>query len=457
MSNTIFEGLSYSVEEMIEAVHDVITHQGIAYMASNIKSEEMTESSALLLTHKILHILASLRGPRLSGVIQIDEKYLRETQKGSKHLVSFLDGKSKRNKRYRYYRSECGIFGPEFINVLCAVDDKGHYWAKCVSLGPMGMEALKDFQKNINNVAYICTDSASIYSDWCKQQKVPFRHYVEPSGYRKERLARGYHNTDDINHTLTAEEFAINEKINRQMYKEKRYPHLENMGRPIGFDEFNTLKRKFGLGINAVNSFHSRFAKYLEHETQGVASKHLHDYVGAYTFLVNYKTAKQIKTFSLKDAENILVIMTKFTINRNGAPTRAELNTRTISDLPRPSARSVTDARNRIKKAREVIIDPMALKKAAYEGQDAEFIFNKAKFFRQLGTTRLNELAKLHGVYDRKEHKNDRIRRLSELPNADDIIFHEISIALYGDINAMKEAFDKLPEKKKKSKKKAAP
>ena len=73
-----------------------------------------------------------------------------------------------------------------------------------------------------------------------------------------------------------------------------------------------------------------------------------------------------------------------------------------------------------------------------------------------LMATRLNELAKLYGVYDRKETKADRIRRLSDLPEADDIIFNEIAIERYGSVEDMKNAFNKLPEKRKRGRPKKA-
>ena len=78
------------------------------------------------------------------------------------------------------------------------------------------------------------------------------------------------------------------------------------------------------------------------------------------------------------------------------------------------------------------------------------------EIFRSIGTTRLNELAKLYGVYDRKETKADRIRRLSDLPEADDIIFNEIAIERYGSVEDMKNAFNKLPEKRKRGRPKKA-
>ena len=59
-------------------------------------------------------------------------------------------------------------------------------------------------------------------------------------------------------------------------------------------------------------------------------------------------------------------------------------------------------------------------------------------------------------VYDRKETKADRIRRLSDLPEADDIIFNEIAIERYGSVEDMKNAFNKLPEKRKRGRPKKA-
>lgn len=38
---------------------------------------------------------------------------------------------------------------------------------------------------------------------WCKEKK--WKHYIEPSNYRKERQARGNRDTYDMYHTLTPE------------------------------------------------------------------------------------------------------------------------------------------------------------------------------------------------------------------------------------------------------------
>ena len=88
---------------------------------------------------------------------------------------------------------------------------------------------------------------------------------------------------------------------------------------------------------------------------------------------------------------------------------------------------------------------------SAYEGNDdsVQYLFNKEKFFRDIGTIRLNELARLYGVYDRKEDKATRIRRLSTLPDAQDIIFYEVMVSQYGDMETLKEAIERRPQKRK--------
>ena len=449
VTNTIFEGASYSVDEVINAVHSVVNGATTVYMAANNTDAGQSKGSAWLLQHKIRHILASMPMPHLMGVVQLDEKYLRETQKGSRDLVSYLNPDESRRARKHHFRSECGIFGPEFITVLCGVDEYGHYWARCVCLGPMDLKTLEDNMKGvILSPSYVCTDNYGVYSDYCEKRH--YKHYVEPSTYRKERKARGYVDGDDSYRTLTQEDYNKNERINQQLYKERIYPFLENCGRDVSFHEMTQLKYKFHLTINGVNSFHKDIQHLLD-TTQGVSSEYMADYIGAFVYIKNYKRKFNISAFTKKDAAKILAEIVEWTIKQQHSPTREDIMSQTIEHLPRPSKRAATEARNRIKKARQVIIEPKnhASDLNEYEGENTDIIFNKTKFFRSVGTTRLNELAKLYGVYDRKETKADRIRRLSDLPEADDIIFNEIAIERYGSVEDMRKAFEALPEKKK--------
>ena len=254
-ANTLFEETDYTWQEMVDIVFYVITRQPINFICRNNRNSRINNYNIWLIQHKILKLLAMMPKPILTDVIQIDEKYVREAQKGSKSLQSFLGKDYIRKSRRHCYRSECGIFGPEFVNVLCATDNHGHFYAKCVCLGSLGFDELKDLEKHIKNPTYICTDNLEIYSKWCKENK--WKHYIEPSTYRKERKARGYIDTDNTNRELTQEEYALDKKINMELYKIGKYQYIEGSEHKLDYDEFIALRYKFVLGLNSVNSFHA--------------------------------------------------------------------------------------------------------------------------------------------------------------------------------------------------------
>ena len=451
LTNTIFEGTDYTWEEMVRAVHMVINKESVDYIAQNLRSTPLKTASAWLLHNKILYILAKMPTPKLGGVIQIDEKYFRENQKGSHDLISFLDGTSPRKARRHNYRSECGIFGPKFVNVLCAVDNAGHHFAECVCLGPMSEIELSTIDKHLDQVSYICSDNYEAYSIWCKTRN--FKHYVEPSTYRKERKARGYIDTDNIYGELTERDYAKDREINEQLYKEGRYPHIENTNRKIDYDEFIALRYKFGLTINRVNSFHAQLERDLVKVKTGVSSNYLPMYIKAYTYLMNYRSEHDKSNLTLKDAESILVQMCLLTLSNKSSPKTADINNMNISDLPRPTSRVIKKAREEMQKVRKIVnvetLDPRD--QSAYEGDDttAQYLFNKRKFFNDIGTVRLNELIKQYGLYRKGQHKREKIDRLCTLPNVQDIIFYEVYLHNYGSIDEFSKAIQQVPQKRK--------
>lgn len=125
----------------------------------------------------------------------------------------------------------------------------------------MSEAELSTIIKRLNQVSYICSDNYEAYSVWCKARK--FKNDVEPSTYRKERKARGYIDTDNNYGELTEHDYAKDREINELLYKEGRYPHIENTNYKIEYDEFIALRDKFGLTINRVNSFHTQLDKDL--------------------------------------------------------------------------------------------------------------------------------------------------------------------------------------------------
>lgn len=447
--NTIFEGFDLTWDEMVKLVYFVITKQSIEFISQNVCKTPINKQTSWLLVMKVLYILSSMPKPKLKGMIQIDEKYFRENQKGNQKLISFLDSTNSRYARRHNYRSECGIFGPEFVNVLCAVDSFGHYYAKCVCLGPLSFNELSDLENQIESVSYICTDNLELYRLWTKKHH--WNHYIEPSTFRKERKARGYIDTDNIYKTLTEADYKRDRKINEQLYKEKLYPHIENTDKKINYDEFIALRYKFGLTLNGVNNFHAQLEKDIVKSKTGVASDHLPIYVGAYTFLANYKKEYHITSFTVNDAADLLVKICKFTLSNKKVPTRTDIDNLNILDLPKPSKKIINASRQKIRKARQIVVcQTTSADKSAYEGDStSQFIFNKRKFFLSLGVVRLNELIKQYGLYEKGLTKRQKVEKMCKLPNADDIIFYEIYLHKYGSVEEFTKSIKTSPPKRK--------
>ena len=86
-ANTIFECTSYSWDEMVDIIHMIIRNLSMIDISANSASDKL--GTTWMIVHKILHLLNIMSdNVKLSGVIQIDEKYFREVQKGSHNLKS---------------------------------------------------------------------------------------------------------------------------------------------------------------------------------------------------------------------------------------------------------------------------------------------------------------------------------------------------------------------------------
>lgn len=83
--------------------------------------------------------MAKMPHPKLKGVIQVDETFFREDQKGSKHLVSTVEG-IERTARYGPAPSKYGVTVNEFANVVAAVDNRGYCVAKVACLGNLTID-----------------------------------------------------------------------------------------------------------------------------------------------------------------------------------------------------------------------------------------------------------------------------------------------------------------------------
>ena len=346
-----------------------------------------------LVRHKILHALSEMSFKTLEGVIEIDEKYFREVQKGSDKLISFADRRSSRRPRYHQESSESGIYGPEFICVLSAADHAGHYWAKCVSLGACDVKALKHLEPYLKDVKFICSDAYEIYKDWCDKHNYP--HYIEPSGYRKKRQQKGYKENPQ-----TEEQKRRNLRIMKEMSDNREGPYVEG----ATFEEFSALRKQFNLGIEFVNSFHQRLEELFVNDTKGVSSKYLQEYVGAFVYVHNWQSEHGYPPSTLNDAYEILD-----EIEQYSALNLRQIKSQSVLDLPHKSKRFV---RNKEKDVRDQIrthtIDLDTIKPIEY--------------FKSLGVKRVNDLVRTYLDWRQGETKLHKCKRLATMPDVERII-----------------------------------
>lgn len=143
---------NYSIPSMINVLVEDFGCAGINY------------KTVWLWIMKLIHALASIQQPVLTGIVQVDETFIREAQKGSRELVSYLS----KDERYGRKPSKYGIMGPEFATLVTAVDDRGYCVCKASSLGKLTKEIFVDlFEKNLSNPAYICSDTNDVYDNYC--------------------------------------------------------------------------------------------------------------------------------------------------------------------------------------------------------------------------------------------------------------------------------------------------
>ena len=93
-------------------------------MEKNYEYDSINRKTVWLWRMKIIHALASIPMPKLTGIVQIDEIFIRESQKGSRELVSTINKSDIRMHRYGRRPSKLGIMDPEFATVISAIDNR---------------------------------------------------------------------------------------------------------------------------------------------------------------------------------------------------------------------------------------------------------------------------------------------------------------------------------------------
>ena len=152
---------NYSVEKIVNILQN-------DYKCSNINSKTIWHMRL-----KLIHSIASLPVPTLTGVIQIDETFVRESQKGSKNLISYIKNEE-RLPRYGKIPSKYGITGSEFATITTAIDNRGYSICEVSGLGRLKEDIFYElFNEKIDYPTFICTDGNNVYSKYSELLNIP--------------------------------------------------------------------------------------------------------------------------------------------------------------------------------------------------------------------------------------------------------------------------------------------
>lgn len=113
-TNTILEKTKIHWDIWVKVIQLVLNNTPVEHIQKILVKDyhlyDLDYKSVFLWKHKIINALAQMPMPKLSGIIQVDETFFRETQKGSRKLESTVKGE-KRLPRYGRRPSKYGVMG----------------------------------------------------------------------------------------------------------------------------------------------------------------------------------------------------------------------------------------------------------------------------------------------------------------------------------------------------------
>lgn len=429
-SGSIFSGYKFSKAEWKNIIDLTLKRDSLVGWTGTLETY-VGKMSAWELRLKIMSALMNVQWPKLSGIVQVDGTYFRESQKRHKAPISFVFENKTREPREEYQPSLCGIFGKEFICCIAGTDNKGYAFAECVSLGSPKYDDLKKcLEKHAENISFLVTDNHYLYEEYCDEKSIP--HHITPSTYRKEKFIYGYVEKSDKYHPnpLTEEEIANNEKVTKRMFEERSGPHIRNSG-SMKYENYLEIINNQGASYfdmdEHINKFHGVLKEACRNTSKNVSSNYLQAYISLQVYKHNFRTKYGHEYGSGKDDKEI--VFKDVVENYDYETFKTLRNTKVVPYKFNEKAN--IKARDNIIKARAFL----GVKEGVFDGNEQEIempdIFNKRKCFRQMKPHRINYLCKINGIASAGLNKTKKADELAKLPNADKIILKEIYLLYY--------------------------
>ena len=418
-TGTILEKTKYDWLVWVKVVELLLDHKSIETIRDKLekdfKLKRIDYKTIYTWRHKIMHAIAEKPMPKLSGVIQVDETFFHESQKGSQHLISYIKGEERLPSSEKSTASY-GINGNEFANVVALIDATGHCVAKVVGLGSLTYDTfVKEFDEYIEKPTFICSDGNYLYKRYCEERNIPL--YILPSAYKKRLKEAGFVKAKGMSAADAEKAKAANLKILEDLYNKKEIDRLEFLGSGISYKQFKEIKRLNGLSLGKVNRLHGRLKNYIEIGMRNVTTKFLPDYVAFEVYLRNWKADHGSYPNSETEAEQILIDILKPTRKY----TKKDINSKTM-DLPVKSDKSIELLRERTLEARKSLGDD----EFEFDEEDGVISFDRRKFLEKLPQYRLDGLRKKYKI-PKKFVKYSIISELLKKETINDDIYHIIA------------------------------
>ena len=390
---------NYSVQSMVNVLEDDYGCTGI------------NPKTVWLWRLKLIHALASIPQPMLTGIVQVDETFIRESQKASRELESYLGKGTVRTPRYGYKPSKFGVMGPEFATVVTAVDNRGYCVCKVSSLGKLTKELFVDlFDKHLDNPAYLCSDANDVYDNYCNLVNIP--HYERPSNYLTVIEQNGYEYPSTPDETKAVA--VRNRKLLEKLYKDGEIDRITNRGY-VPYDEFEKLKEENSLSLARVNELHSEIKDFINGRMTNVSTKYLQDYIGFFAYIRNWRVKNGKYPNSKRDTEAIFIEILKTKVNF----TITEVEAKEL-EMPKPTNRYVAMLKEETEKARKATSN----KYFKFGTEDGVKTFRKRDYLLDQPNTKLWEIAKECGIKGaRKANRWTLVSQIMAQPNLNEILY----------------------------------
>ena len=419
-TNTILEKTRYSWDVWVDMMWMTLNECSLTfiqnYLIDTYNLQGLNYKTVFMWRHKIIHAIAEIPMPKLSGVIQVDETYFRETQKGSHHLESTLKEYQRfprRSKKHSIY----GVMGNEFANVVTAVDNNGHAVAKVVGLGKLSISRFVDlFDDYISSASYLCTDKNNVYPKYADFRNIPL--YIKVSTGEKSLKKVGYKDLDKVKSFEIPKQAKLNGELIQKLYKKQELDYLYNEpGMP--YIDFMKFKSEKGLGLDKVNNFHSMLKGNLFSKKRNVSTKYLPDYIGFETFRYNWKHDHNVgKEFSKSHARDIMIEVLK---------TRTKYTKNDLDSTKMNFPRATGKYMSLLKKKQAAIRIATNNKYFKFNPEDNVVSFNKLTFLEELKDYQREKLRKKYKI-SAQWGKSAVCKALSKQPTIEEDIWYLINL-----------------------------